>query len=60
MEGKITNSDALTRIADAVAAIAGGVGKPLLGSSYDFATDDGVRAAVADIARTMGAEVTHA
>ena len=60
MEEPVTNSDSLQRIADAVVAIAAGAGKPLLGKGYDFSSDDGVRAAVADIARSLGAEVTRA
>ena len=60
MPEPVSNSDSLQRIADSVAAIAAGAGTPLKGRSYDFSRDDGVRAAVADIARHLGAEVTHA
>lgn len=60
MPEPVSNSDSLQRIADSVAAIAAGAGIPLKGRSYDFSRDDGVREAVADIARSLGAEVTHA
>ena len=60
MPENVSNSDALSRIADAVALLARGAGRPLLGKAYDFATDDGVRQALADVVRTLGGEVAHA
>lgn len=56
-----TNSyfEVLTRIALAMEA-QGGFREGLKGQRFDFATDDGVRAAVVAIARLLGAEVTNA
>lgn len=38
----------------------GGFREGLRGQRFDFATDDGVRAAVAAVARLLGAEVDNA
>lgn len=57
-----TNSytEQMTRMAAAIERIADGMGTPLLGKSYDFSTDDGVRLAVAALVRALGGEVTNA
>jgi len=53
-------SEVLGRIATAMEAVAEGVLKCLKGRTYDFATDDGVRAAVRDIVISLGGEVRNA
>lgn len=50
---------AFDRIAAALEAL-GGFRDALKGQVFDFATDDGVRAAVAAVCRAMGAEVRNA
>ena len=49
----------LDRIAAALEAV-GAFRDALKGQSFDFATDDGVRAAVAALCRALGAEVRNA
>jgi len=53
-------SEVLGRIATAMETVAEGVLKCLKGRSYDFATDDGVRAAVRDVVISLGGEVKNA
>ena len=57
-----TNSytEQMTRMAAAMERIADGSGTPLAGKTYDLATDDGVRAAVAALVRALGGEVANA
>lgn len=51
--------EVLTRIAFALEA-QGGFREGLKGLRFDFATDDGVRAATAAVARLLGAEAVNA
>ena len=53
-----TNSytEQMNRVATAIERIAAGAGTPLAGRTFDLATDDGVRAAVAAVARALGGE----
>ena len=51
--------DVFNRMASAMEA-QGGFRDGLKGQMFDFATDDGVRAATAAIARLLGAEVVNA
>ena len=53
-------TEQMTRMAAAMERIADGAGKPLLGKTCDLATDDGVRAAVAEVFRALGGEVANA
>jgi hypothetical protein len=52
--------DVLGQIARSLDVVAEGYLKCLKGRSYDFATDDGVRAAVRDIVISLGGEVKNA
>ena len=51
--------EVFNRMASALEA-QGGFREGLKGQQFDFATDDGVRAATAAIARLLGAEVINA
>lgn len=53
-----TYNEELARIAEALEA-QGGFREGLKGQRFDFATDDGVRSAVAAVARVLGAEVVN-
>lgn len=57
-----TNSytEQMTRMAAAMERLAEGAGRPFLGRTYDLATDDGVRTAVAALVRALGGEVANA
>ena len=49
----------LTRTAVALERIADGAGQPLLGKTYDLATDDGLRLALVAVVHALGGEVTN-
>lgn len=53
-------TEQMTRMASAIERIAEGAGSPLRGRTYDLATDDGVRSAVAAVVRALGGEVANA
>ncbi len=59
MPGDNTYFSHLERIALALENL-GAFQNALRGQVYDFATDDGVRAAVAAVTRALGAEVENA
>ena len=49
----------LTRTALALEKIAEGAGKPLVGKTYNIATDDGLRLALVAVVHALGGEVTN-
>ena len=53
-------AESLGRIAASLEAVAEGCLQRLRGRRYDFATDDGVRAAVRDVVICLGGEVANA
>jgi len=53
-------AEVLGQIAASLAAISEGCLERLKGRRYDFATDDGVRAAVRDVVICLGGEVANA
>lgn len=55
-----TYFDQLNRIAESMEKVADGVLHALKGQTFDFATDDGVREAVAAIVIKMGGTVKNA
>ena len=57
--GENSYTEVFNRIAAALEA-QGGFREGLKGQVFDFATDDGVRAATAAIARLLGGEVRNA
>ena len=57
--GENSYHEVFRRMAEALEA-QGGFREALMGQSFDFRTDDGVRACVAALARSLGAEVTNA
>ncbi len=59
MPGDNTYFASFERIAKALENL-GAFQNALRGQVYDFATDDGVRAATAAVARALGAEVENA
>ena len=58
--GGNTYTEQLDRIAASMEKVADGVLQSMKGTSFDFATDDGVRAATAALVRKFGGEVTNA
>ena len=57
-----TNSytEQMNRLANAIESIAQGAGQPLRGRTFDLATDDGAKAALAAVVRALGGEVDNA